>query len=353
MINVFIPITSYSMLLSEQIIIQNKLSKEDNVLLNPHGFKYDNELWGEVYSSNISRVGAKRYSKKIINSISRLYQLKKFYKKVKGNVEKGSYNIYYVDLYHELSNHIFSLKKFTNAYIIEDGLLNYYDNKNTKLKLVGLKNFFFSLFGLSFRALTDKTHLTGIFLDSVTCQYVTYPEYSIAAHKSKLVSLEDLCEGLKIVENNILILGQEPIIFVGIEESKYNLLVIEMIELVLKRKQSLLLDTTISVFYKPHPRATSRQQDNLKKQIIKHFEQAEVNMVTRFVGVDKPIELIVGDIAPSFIVSFTSTSLITLKKMLRDRVEVYSYQPQEVKRISSDFILNLLKSLKIRIFEHV
>ncbi|WP_158846529.1 polysialyltransferase family glycosyltransferase [Algibacter sp. L1A34] len=347
MINVFLPITSYSMLLSELIIEQQGLAKADNILLNPHGLEYNDNLWGKVYIANMKRINSTNLLKKTVINANYLKDSSVFYQRIKKIINNQNYNFFYVDLYHVLSNHIFSKGFFRRAYVIEDGILNYYNDDRTVLKHVWLKHMYYSIYGLSYKALKDNTHLTGVFLNSVTSQYVTKPEYSVFPEKSKLVSLKSISSNKQCKENVLLVLGQEPIAMGMLSMKKYRELVCEMVEILM---QSVKSQTAIKVYYKPHPRAEKSSNLLLIKMLnLKFSDSSQIILVED----KKPIELLINNLLPKHVISFNSTALITIRDMFQDRIRLHSYQPIDIKIHTNDVVNNLFKLYNIKIHETI
>ena len=317
--NYFLPITSYSMYLSELIIDQYNLKEHNNILLNPHGFDYNDNLWDSVVEDTIPRINSSNLLTKAVINYKYTKRHSIYLKRIKKDLEKTEHeksNFYYVDLYHVLSNHIFSNYKFNNRFIVEDGILNYYESNATHLNRVGLKNFYYGLFGLSYKALTDGTHLTGIFLDSVAQQFVTHPTATLVPEKSKQIFLEQIPSNLNF-KNVLLILGQEPLIMAGMPLGSYCSYIIDMILISNKKYGSFE-----KIIYKPHPRTGKKDLFNLQKELEKH------KMGFEFYLENKTVEQSLIVLLPSIVFSFYSTALMSIKNISKDRIGVHAYLPK-------------------------
>ncbi|MRX64306.1 polysialyltransferase family glycosyltransferase [Maribacter luteus] len=341
-INVFLPITSYSMYLSELVITQQNLQGECNILLNPHGFNHDSLLWDSVWMDDIPRMNSRRIFKKVLINFHYIRRLSSYFKRIKPNLEVVNQelcNFYYVDLYHVLTNHIFSKYQFRARFIIEDGMLNYYESEGTVLKLVRLKNLYYGFFGLSFKALLNKTHLTGIYLDSVCKQFVTNPNETLIPDKSILINL-----GKVPIETSfsdvLLILGQEPLIMSGMSYKVYSGYIIDMINIA-----ENTYGTYKEVIYKPHPRA----EENLLLKVKELLWNGKEDI--NFYLDKKTVEQSLLEILPKTIFSFRSTSLISIKNMSNGRINIHAYIPEGLK--VNHRIENVLRVLNIEIHRNV
>ena len=108
-INMFLPITPYTLSIAERIIesqVQDNSKKIKNILINPHGLNFNKDYWDEVYIGSASREVSDKKIERHINFLWQITTFLKIYKQIKG-LKNSSLDFYYVDLAHVLSNAIF------------------------------------------------------------------------------------------------------------------------------------------------------------------------------------------------------------------------------------------------------
>ena len=55
-VNLFLPITPYTLAISESLIAKKFYSNGyTNILINPHGLLFNSKLWDKVYEDKVSR----------------------------------------------------------------------------------------------------------------------------------------------------------------------------------------------------------------------------------------------------------------------------------------------------------
>ena len=109
-LNLFLPITPYTLSIAENLIESNiVLTKAKNILVNPHGLDYKNELWDEVYNGNCSREVSNNKFSRYLNFFKQILVFRRLNKQIL-KFKNAKINYYYVDLAHVLSNSIFLVK---------------------------------------------------------------------------------------------------------------------------------------------------------------------------------------------------------------------------------------------------
>ena len=310
-INLFLPITPYTLTISENLVAKEfHCEGYENILINPHGLTYNEQFWDKVYMGKSSREVNQIKIWRYINFAQQIITFLKIYKKIK-YLKNKDLTFYYVDLAHVLSNAIFfEFKKINKRYIIEDGLLNYYE-VNLKNKMLGKRsvNIFLNILGLSTRKFSG--HITGIEMKEVTGQYVFFPKLAIESKKSFKIPYESLSYENK---GNILIIGQEPIVnFISTTIYKRSLDTII--------KDFKIKSSSSKVFYKPHHHG--------KKDLVKSFLKKKLGEKIVIIEDNSPIHSIVESIQPFIVISFGSTASLNLKLFLPDFVDSWVYLIRE------------------------
>ena len=319
------------MMLSELLLSQNNLQNDYNILLNPHGLDFNKDLWSSIYLDNIQRKNSKNLLLKFYFINFFLYKMRSYLKRNHSvfSIKKTNvvYSFYYVDLYHVLSNHIYSQRTFKNYYVIEDGLLNYYNDKSTHIQNLNLKQAYFRLFSFSYNAISSNVHLTGISLPSTICQYVTQPEHSINPSKSEKISLRPLSLAFELNSDIYIILGQEPLIDRRvIDENSYLEYLVKAVDKINK------LNCNCIIYYKPHPMAS---------QTYISIIGARLNSV-KVINDKSPVELLVAKFNIGNVLSLNSTALLTLKNIYKEKINVFSCYFEDIIYVHSNSTLTKL-----------
>lgn len=332
-INLFLPITPYSLAICENLVKSHEDQDVRNVLVNPHGLEYTKDSWDEVYLDFCSREVSDNSIERYQNFAKQTAVFAKMYRRLK-KFENTALDFYYVDLAHVLTNAIFfSFKNIKERYIIEDGLLNYY-YLPLKGKMLSKKiaNTFLHFIGLPTQNFDGD--ITGIEMDIVKSQHVYFPDIAYYPQKSTQISFK---KHEYKSDDKIIILGQEPIInFIKTEEYLNTL--------------ERIIDDAINkegfrgiFYYKPHHHG--------KKDLARPFLENKLGDMLVIVEDNRPIHLIIDKIKPSAIVSFGSSASLQLKRILPEYVKSYVYLLRSTKLAKNDVLEELFHKLNISITE--
>ena len=211
--------------------------------------------------------------------------------------EYSEIDIYISHPFHVISNYLFFHPKITNRYIFEDGIMNYYDAQVPKTKKMKelIKRAVSRVLGFPF---TDyQGFLSGVGERPYDGAYLSYP--SSAVKKECLGKLTQVraaaTSGLNLKHDRILFLDQPTDAFMDAETKKNAVL--------------QLLDECEgkSVYYKPHPSDTSNPQ------------WPSLNIIALQQGLKSmPAELVINEILPGKVISFSSSALINIKSLYPD-----------------------------------
>ncbi|MEE9361871.1 MAG: polysialyltransferase family glycosyltransferase [Cellulophaga sp.] len=300
-INLFIPITPYTLSIAETLVSSQGV-KEENILINPHNITFNEKLWDKVYVGNCSRVVNNSRILRLANFAYQILVFARLYRKIK-HLRNNTFNFYYVDLAHVLSNAIFfDFKGIKKSFILEDGLLNYYClTLKGKMLAKPYVNSFLRVLGLPTQKFEGD--ITGIDRKDVTGQYVYFPEQAFMASKSLQIPYEKLHYA---TDEIFLLLGQEPIVSM-ISTEEY-----------LKALEKIILRCTGGnkikrFYYKPHHHG--RQE--IAKGLLLNMLGSKIVFIDDFA----PIHEIIHSIQPSTVLSFGSTASLNLRLILPEEVK--------------------------------
>ncbi|WP_297804564.1 polysialyltransferase family glycosyltransferase [uncultured Polaribacter sp.] len=332
-LNLFLPITPYTLSIAENLIESNiVLPKAKNILVNPHGLDYKNELWDEVYNGNCSREVSNNKFSRYLNFFKQILVFRRLNKQIlKFKNVKISY--YYVDLAHILSNSIFfNFCNIESRYILEDGLLNYY-KLSLKNKMLSKRsvNYLLVFFGLKTKKFEGD--ITGIEMNIVNNQYVYFPKLALVPGKSLQIPFNKYSYPLN---NKVLVLGQEPIVSF-ISKNDYLNSLKKVITEVKKEFENF------DFYYKPHHHG--------KKDLAKKTLKKELGNSLFYIDENQPIHKIIKNIQPSMVVSFGSTASLNLKLILPDNIKSSVYLLRNNKLSVNKNLENLFSKMNINIIE--
>lgn len=332
-LNLFLPITPYTLSIAENLIESNiVLPNVKNILVNPHGLDYKNELWDEVYNGNCSREVGNNKFLRYLNFLKQILVFRILNKQIL-KFKNAKINYYYVDLAHVLSNSIFfNFGNIESRYIIEDGLLNYY-KLSLKDKMLSKRsiNYLLAFFGLKTK--NFEGDITGIEMNIVNNQYVYFPKLAIRPSKSLQIPFNKYSYSLN---NKVLVLGQEPIISIISKNDYLNSLKKVITEV---KKEFEIFD----FYYKPHHHG--------KKDLAKKILKKELGNSLFYIDDNQPIHKIINNIKPSMVVSFGSTASLNLKLILPDNVKSSVYLLRNSKLTVNENLENLFSKMNINIIE--
>jgi hypothetical protein len=282
----------------------NPLVQETNILINPSSYNADQRCWSKIISNEGFRFESIQttITAKLKYQLQRIYYSKKLFRTVKKLTNQqgiSQVEFFIQNLEDPLSNlcFFFNWQKNTQFNLIEDGIANYYDYYKTfpqMRKRLHLKILFHRLF--NFKYLTPKS-FTGITYSRMSTQFVRFPEMAENSKKSKKLEVSELSFHPKI--DTVLIIGQESYeIIYGYEKYVY-----ELQEMILKIKAKY---PDHKILYKPHW--------NTAINLSKILDKIEV------INSKATVEELVPALAPSVIISFTSSALINLANVYRTMV---------------------------------
>jgi hypothetical protein len=332
-LNLFLPITPYTLSIAENLIKNDIVSSNNkNILVNPHGLAYNNELWNEIYEYNCSREVSSNSFFRYYNFLKQIIVFSRLNKKIE-KFKNSPINFYYVDLAHVLTNSIFfSFNNIESRNIIEDGLLNYYKlSLKDKMLSKSYINTLLSLFGLKTKKFEGD--ITGVEMKIVNNQYVYFPKLALSPEKNLQIPYNKHSYSLN---NRILVLGQEPIISFISKKNYLNSL------------KKVIEDTTkdfenFEFYYKPHHHG--------EKKIAKKMLKKELGNSLFYIEENKPVHAIIEDIKPSVVVSFGSTASLNLKLILPDQIKSNVYLLRSKKLPKNKNLENLFSKMNINITE--
>lgn len=239
--------------LSERLLLsyqENLLcSNENRILVTYNSKNIDFNKW-----DNVIELGEPKFNtaKGVLNSLFEIVYLIRKYKKCINTIEEITSSepifLYYSTLEDILCNHLFfHSKNVVSAYVVEEGVLNYY--LHTTKNLSSLKKISKKIISLFF-SIKYKTnylgHTTGVDYDKVKSQFVIVPQLAYCKHKS--LGFTNTKTITFTPEKSFLIIGQEPYYeILGYRE--FNKVMDKFLVLV----SSELNKTGIKkVYYKPH-----------------------------------------------------------------------------------------------------
>lgn len=301
-----------------------------NILLNPFGLEYRPERWHDVLAGNFTQTNDQRnfyYRCRYQAQKVRFYR--SYLRRLDRHVpEAADYQIYLYHLHDLLGNYLFygfRPHKPRQYYLIEDGILNYYDydrsrDRSVSRKLLG-KKWFYGLFGVPFTPY--KGYMTGIERDEVVCQYVRAPSLAVFPHKSKPLAVDRF--GYEPISNRFLIIGQESYINYDGGWEYYREGLRLMLEHIDARSRG-----PKTIYYKCH-----RYGDKaLVSQFLKSWR-----VPIEILDTPRPVEFLVESLRPEVIASFNSSALINIALSLDDatrpRVDLCSFDryPNDVRTV--------------------
>ena len=306
-LHLFILVSPAQVYNAESLISSFKSNEDaDFVLVNPHSYPIDNLLWNQTFdgtlfmkndqSSTLAK-GKYQYSKissyrKLANNLfsSLFFNYKTIY-------------VYFPHLEDMLINFIFfKLKTLfpekVTGRVIEDGILNYYElpfegNKKTNLwkKALGkISKLPFTFY---------QGDISGIDLKVVENQYVRAPKLAYNPDKSLQLPIEKV--NFKAEKGKTLILGQEAYINIyGIES--YQGATKKLVQHILS-----IIPIDAEIVYKPH--RYGKNINNFLKSLLPGKK-------ITFINDESPVEKIVAEIQPEYIISFNSSALLNINLML-------------------------------------
>ncbi len=335
--NIFIAITPYTLFIAETLIShRQELIGKDNILFNLHNLPCNESVWSKVYSAKIKRKAYNTWLLKYFNFLNGAIKTKSFYNKVRSQVEgDDKFNLYYVDLGHFFSNHIFFGKNVNKRFIIEDGLLNYYYHPfEVAVGNFKPKSWILSLFGFKFKSLSQD--VTGVELDCVNAQYVYSPDQSYFSSKSAQIPYEKTCYNVN--HSNILILGQESLSKI-IGMKKYLETLMRLLDFISKNVSW----EEKTIYYKPHHHGVAQPTKSIVERQFRdslHYYESKL-----------PIENCIEEISPGIIFTFLSTSTVNLKRLVPAEVEIYALESNGNKQIIdlfNKFSIKLITSNEVK-----
>ncbi len=318
MMHLFGCVTPLHIRVAEQIVCSQALSG-GSVLLNPFGFDYHEKHWKQAINGGFS---ATNNQQSLFHRLR--YQSRKagFYRSFLHRVQETlpsatHYRIYLYHLDDMLGNFLFfsfrpeSDRRF---FILEDGILNYYDYDRThdrahRRRMMG-KKCFYRLFGLPFRPY--RGYMSGIDREEVICQYVRAPALAVFPQKSQAVTIDRI--HYEPIPGSYLIIGQDAYINLY-GWPRYRDGIAAMMRFIDSRGS------------KP------------RQILYKHHRYGDKSLVAKYLrSLDRPITLnddpeaieqMVEAMKPQTILSFTSSALMNIKlalaEELRGRVEIYAF----------------------------
>lgn len=278
------------------------------ILINPYQYQFNPSIWNHSFNGSYKIENIQNNF--ITKTRFQFYKIGLYKNLVKELFTTFSFRnkevkIYFPHLEDMLPNYLFyKLNKDLNnkikGYVIEDGLLNYYEYPITKnKKAILLKKILGSLLNFPFNYF--RGDITGIDLENVEAQFVRAPEIAYRPDKSLQLPFEKI--RYQVEENKIVILGQETYINVyGIESYK------RAIKSLAQSVSEIGLPNP-EIIYKPH-----RFGGSVNGFILDAFE----NFNLKFLKDDSPIEKIITQIKPKYLISFNCSALLNIRLMLDD-----------------------------------
>lgn len=260
----------------------------------------------------------------LLNKLNEYQNLTILIDKIKNIISNSTspVKIYYQTLEDVVGNFFYFSKEYNSKiefYLVEDGLLNYLPERFTFLRIFFLqvKKIFFWFYNIPFHIPYEGEDkgINFLFTSDYRCKkvYVRYPEKSLHANSSKVEPLFSSKIVYTPIPNRVLIIGQEPLAlkqFLGNEYGKYFYKLIDKIVEV--------LPLNCVFYYKKHNLKDKSQFD------INDF-QGYKGMVFEIVHSLAPIEEIISEICPQFIIGFESTAIFNLKLSIENNVGVEYY----------------------------
>jgi hypothetical protein len=308
------------------------------ILLNLSNYNYTPSLWDEVINLDNGYTFESRHDSlknKLIFQYKRIKYYKVVFDLIRKNIDHYSnlskLNFYYQNLEDPLSNRLYfhNWKHPFHAFIIEEGIANYYDYyATTEGRMLNLlkKKIFHKLFNFTY---IIPESLTGIHYQRTIFQYVRMPELSNNPEKSRQLAFEQL--HYIPITGRVLLIGQESSInLLGVE--KY----INCLTLLTKRITHYYPGALI--YYKRHWNS--------------NFDLSKSEYLFNFIFIDdrSSVESLLGVIQPEVIISFTSSALInialsTTLLQKRNQISIYrsdlfSLNIQEIERIFNHLNIN-------------
>ncbi|WP_159018816.1 hypothetical protein [Algibacter sp. L3A6] len=334
-INVYIPISPSHILNFEQLILEAG-NEYKNILLNPGGFKYNIEVWDIVIGDSKKLTSNEtNFFRKIKYQLYKIESYQLFIKKVEERLSiYTSINLYYCNLEDILTNFFFfsyKPKSVVNKFLVEDGVLNYY---NYKIQEKGIRKFYFKNFLCKFYGIPFtifKGEVSGIDLKYIEKQYVRIPSLAIYPEKALQLPFKEIFFEPK--KNVVLFIGQD--IFVNIIGIKEYL---ERVDYYFKLIKINNKDDSFEFIYKPH---RNGDYSLIEELCIKYFDNS-----FRFYLEEELVEEAVTNIKPSKIYTFSSSGILNIKLALPldSQVRFYAYP-----FASSPVLVKLFEKFKIEI----
>lgn len=332
--NIFIAITPYTLSIAETLISnRQELIGKENILFNLHNLPFNKNIWSKVYSAKINRKAYNTFLIKNFNFLIGTIKTRFFYQRIKSLIgDNCVFNLYYVDLGHFFTNHIFfCCKNINKRFVIEDGLLNYYYHPfDVAVGNYKLKSWMLSLFNFKFKTLSKD--VTGVELHCVDAQYVYAPNLSYFSSKSLQIPYE--AKHYELIDNNVLILGQESLAKV-IGNDKYLEILMQLLNFI---SNNIKLEEK-AIYYKPHHHGV---EEPTRSIIEKQFGSSLHYFQTKL-----PIENCIEEISPGMIFTFLSTSTINLKRLVPKQVDIYAFKSNNNKEIIDLFNKFSIKLISI------
>ncbi len=246
MVNIFIGLSQHHVVLFQDYLTSKVEFRGKKILITGKRLKKDAHSWDKILLLNQLNNQSKSGFDRIRSIISKIQNYKEVTKELERYKVDKEVNLIFSSLEDVLSNYLFFyFFKNIKGYVIEDGVLNYYNhtNKNVSFSTLLLKKILGKILGLNFKIY--KGHTSGIEYDAVVQQYVRAPSLSINPEKSVLLPLKK--RSLSFLNNDILIIGQEP--YANINSKKYFLKLEILIQRIVNSKEYTKAN---KIIYKPH-----------------------------------------------------------------------------------------------------
>lgn len=254
--------------LSERLLLsyQNNLfcNNKNRVLVTYNSKNIDFNKWDiiiELGEPNFNT--ANGLFKSLIETASLIKKYRKCVDRIEEVTASSKVFLYYPTLEDILCNHLFfNIKNLVSAYVVEEGVLNYYlhTTKHRSLLKKTTKKIISSFFNLKYET-NYLGHTTGVDYDIVKSQFVIAPGLAYCKHKShKFTNIKTVSF---VPEQTALIIGQEPYYEI-LGYRKFKIVMDKFLTIV---KHELEKAEIKKIYYKPH-RYGPRIKSNL---FFKHF----------------------------------------------------------------------------------
>ena len=247
MVSIFIGLSQHHVDLFQDHLITRSEFEGDGILITGATTIYDAEVWHTVIPLKGSLTNrSESMVERIKNMTHKIRQYKKASKELKTYKDNRAINLIFSSLEDVLTNYLFFyFSKEIRGYVIEDGVLNYYNHtqKNVAFTTLLSKKILSIAHGLNFKIYSG--HTSGIEYAQVVRQYVRVPSLTMNPKKSTLLPVTK--RSLIRCNKDILILGQEP--YANVAPIKYAE---KLDQLLFKIKSSDAYKKADKIIYKPH-----------------------------------------------------------------------------------------------------